>query len=549
MKELMKIDHTLPTKGNLKDITDIKQVDDFILITFSNGKKTLTNQTIYFDASSYHTVENIFIINGIPHAVLRNASTYTIINLMTKETVYTENFVYYIVQENHNLLRVIMQGNIKTKVYDLNSKKYVPIPKDLESYVVKEVLNNGLILLEDDNDKQKSYHDTKRAIIDRDGNIISTPIKGGIFLEGSHLFITTKDSLTVLDTNKENNEALTITKGKEVLLKPIFLTTGQIILVYKDAVRIYNFSLELLYEIPLENTDNLIDFDTAGHVIKLAFKKGSSTHHMFINYITGVSVKHDHIEGFDYWDPRVFLATDYAEGVTRYAYEYENDENIPDSTFTIYDAELNERKKFKAKFCDSAFDTNYNLYKIITYENGKRTSKVYIFDTNEIKDMNAKQINSNTSSEYSYTISKDDTITFYDRNFTPVLPPFSLKDYKLKFNNDDFSYFIQNGYLCMLIHSVNDYGGSNYRYILRSPLGDTIIDSYSAHITLIQDLIRINMNGVMLPIFINTLTGETGHLKGYIPEDNLESENTIRFAIKEYSLERKKLDSSSLYDD
>ena len=51
------------------------------------------------------------------------------------------------------------------------------------------------------------------------------------------------------DTNKENNEALTITKGKEVLLKPIFLTTGQIILVYKDAVRIYNFSLELLYEI------------------------------------------------------------------------------------------------------------------------------------------------------------------------------------------------------------------------------------------------------------------------------------------------------------
>ena len=44
MKELMKIDHTLPTKGNLKDITDIKQVDDFILITFSNGKKTLTNQ-------------------------------------------------------------------------------------------------------------------------------------------------------------------------------------------------------------------------------------------------------------------------------------------------------------------------------------------------------------------------------------------------------------------------------------------------------------------------------------------------------------------------
>lgn len=547
MKELIKIEKELPSTISLVTIETITSIDDYLFITFSNGKKILTNGTLYFDASSYQRVNNIFIINGNPHADFANASTHTIINLVNNEVLFHEYFVYYIIKSEHNLLTIIMQGNEKTKVYDIDTKQYIPIPKELANFKIDKILCNGLIVLEEDTPEYKAHHDTMRCVINKDGKLIIPPIKGGIYADSHYIFGTTKDSLTIIDTEKEQGESLTITKGKEVIMKPEFLTEDYlIILIYQTCIRIYDFSLSLLHEYPLENAENLVDSDTTGHVIKLCFKNGSSYYHEFINYLTGKRVKHNHIEGFEHWDPTVYVARDYAEGVTTEQYEYENNATIPDTTFTIYDADLNEKKKFRAKFCDAEFDPSFNLYRIITYEDGKRKRKVYIFNKNEIQDIDADYINSHANCAYSYGINQEEVITFYDAELNIVIPPFSLKEYKLKFRTEDFSYFIINGYLCMTHFSENGYGGDCVRCILRGPDGTTLIDAYDTRCYLIGDFIQIYKYGTLHTQFLDTTMGVIGKLKASLPNFDEKETQIMRFTLTENTQQRARKKPDSL---
>lgn len=550
MENLIKIETNTPTLDqNYFIINGIQSIDGYLFISFKNGKKILTNGNLYFDGSAYHKVQSILTINEIPHAVFTKYPKTSLVNLITGEVLFEEDFVYYIIKGTENLLEIIMASSEKTRVYDLERRQYIPFPKELPNYKLNHILENDLIVLEED--ETKDLHKTKHAVINRAGQILLSDVYGGIYAEGNFIFIAEKERLTIIDGNSDSKKATTFEKGKEIIAKPKFITIDQIIiLVFKDAVRIYDYNLKLQKEIPLDETLPLSDYDFVGCILKIAYKKGKSFCHTFINVKTGQKITHDYIEGFDYWNPTVFVARDYDASITHRDYEWKYMEELPDTKYSIYDQNLNFKKSFNARFCDSAFDNNHNLYCVITMDGEKIKRQVYVFSLNELKDLNAEKINSIASSPHSYTINSANEITFYNKDFEAVLPSFNLSEYSLKFREDDFSYFIHNGYLCMIIHIVNDFGKSVYRYILRNPNGETLIDSMSTQCRLIGDIIEITDNFNGTTSFLDTRTGMLGALGILLPtnESNIDikklNETGLRFAIEEKpaSRERKKLD-------
>ena len=497
------------------EIKEINEVDGFLMITFNNYDRIVTNGLIYYNASEYEKLQSIIMINNVPHAVFFfNLSNAAVVNIITKEVIFSDKFVYYIVKGTDNLLKIIMQGNEKTRVFDISKKEYIPIYKEHENFVLQSIEDNGFIVLKDKDDlKYKSIYDCPKALLDNEGKTILNDIKGEIYVVDGYVFVTEKTSLTVININSLDNEIVKIEQKEDVIAKPSFLTAPQIIVViFKDRIKIFDYDFNVLNDIPFEGLKAYIDSEIVNNILKISLKTEKAFRHIFLNVKTGTKIEHDMIEGFDYWDPTVYVGKNYGDGITY--------QNYPDmkteSTFFIYDANLRLRTSFKGLFCDSVFDNNYDLYYLDVLEDGIQKKKVYSFKQNKVKDLNTDEIFKISSSTYVYTISKERIITFYDEDFDPIIS-FSLEEYNLKFSSSNFSYFICNGYLGMQIYYTGDWGNSIYRYILRNPKGETLLDSTSSCCKLIGNIIEISDNVELETKYLNTQNGTIGKLEILMP--------------------------------
>ncbi len=483
-------------------IKDIKRVDDYLFITLDNGQKILTNGDKIYDASEYDFLVKIFTMGDKLCAVLRkDVYALCVVNLNNMEVLFADYKAYLVTKQDERTLCIhLNDGNIKT-LYDIENKKYLPRPKD---YEFESSLGNNLYVFREANSKE-SFFNYKRCVINIDGKIILKDIKGWIEYQDNHLIIKKDDGLCIIKINEDMTLKMQeIKQNENIIAKPEY-NDGEIILIEKGAVRIYNLDFGLIREFKMADLEKVNDYELIEDTLKMAVPNivdGKDIgKHLFLNLKNGRTISHLRIDGYPHWTPTTFVGQD--------SLKYEEQD------FHFYDEKFNYVAKISGCFCDSIECNRECIFIIESLEDGK--NKIFNAANGKVLEANYDYVYFHSSKPYGYGVNiKAGKMQFFDENLNILIKEFDYQKYHINYEHSGFYYFIVNGYLCVIKH-IADGPKSIYRNILVNAKGEVILDSTQCDCYQIGSYIHILSKDDSK--FLNTLTNEICSLSLNAPVD------------------------------
>lgn len=487
-------------------IKGIYDIDDYFYITFDNNQKILINKENkkIYDISNYGSFEKVYIMNGKKCAYLKGYTTY-LVDLDKDEILFEDEYVEYISKEDEKMLHVIKKGS-HNNLYNIETKKYLPVPKN---YEFEHSLGNNLYVFKDQN-REKPFYETKRCVINSNGETLLKDAEGWIELDNNNLIIIKENVISIMSIN--NNSTLnikTIKKENDIIARPYYYDHN-IIVIEKNVIKIFNSNLELLKEIKIDGLEEVIDLEFVDDTLKLCIpateNENKLNKHLYINLKTGNTIYHTRIEGYPYWEPTTYVGFDILEDKQK--------------SHHFYDKNFNKITTIEASYYDS-IDTNENIFFVISENDEKK----YLLNTeiHKIKEVDYDIVEYiNTSSHIcgvNYTTRKMD---FLDEEFNAVIKNFNFEKYDLILNanlgKSNFYYSIVNGYIYISKHFEDGYGSiSRYRKIIINPEGEEIINEVDTSCNIIGDFIQIiRKNNTE---FLNTKNGEISSLSIEVATD------------------------------
>ena len=244
-------------KVGYKNITikDMDKVNDYLFIILDNGQKILTNGKNIYDCSDYSHFIDIFTMDNKICAVFTKFSTICVVDLNKMEILFEDRDAYHVSKQDERTLHIIMKiGGGNTTIYDIETKKYLPAPTE---YEFEHSLGNNLYVFREQHNSETQFYDYKRCVINADGKILLKDIDGWIYYSDNHLIIIKQDELCIVGINEQSTlDMKTIKQNETIIAKPTYYD-GKIILIEKNAIKIYTPNLELVNNLNVEGLERL----------------------------------------------------------------------------------------------------------------------------------------------------------------------------------------------------------------------------------------------------------------------------------------------------
>jgi hypothetical protein len=491
-------------------IKRIENHKDYLLIVLDNDQKVLTNGKEVYNVSDYDNFVDIFPMGNRLCTVLLKSYTHCLIDLKTMEVLFEDRNAYSISKQDDRTLHVIKKiGGGNTTIYDIETKKYLPVPVD---YEFENSLGNGMyVFCEEDKEHEENFYNQKRCVINVDGKTLLTDVEGWIYYNDNHLIIIKRDELSIIGVNEDTTYNIKTLKPNEIIIAKPQYYKGNIIVVEKNAVKIYNTALEILKNIEIDDLNEVADLEWVGDVLKLCLTytvdERKINRHVFINLINSKVISHMRLETYPYWTPTTFIGHD---STNKEFLKYGNSEELID--FNFYDSNFNLIAKVQANSYESVDDDKECMFFLRTKTDDRIKKQLLNSENGSIKEVNYDFVKYHCSIPYGYGgCSTKETIDFFNENLEIVIPDFGYKKYHLNLGMGGFNYFIINDYICVTAHFVDNYDQSQWRIIIQKANGEVVLDSVKHQCYALGNYIQIVSNGQSQ--FLNTITGEIGNLE------------------------------------
>lgn len=484
---------------NIKNIKiiDMDKVDDYLFIKLENGQNILMNGKVLYNVSGYRHLSSIFNMGDKLCAVMTKGYSLCVVDLKTMKILFEDEKAYDVSKQDDRTL-YIMTENGNTTIYDIETKKYLPVPNH---YEFENSLGNHLYVFREQHNSEINFFDYKRCVIHADGEILLEDIDGWIELSNNFLIISKKDKLCVVKMNGNLTlDVKTVEQNERVIAKPTY-HNGNLIIIEKGAIKTYTPNLTLVNVFFVDGLDEVIDYEIVSDTLKLCLPHTMNgkkiNKHLFMNLKTGKSIAHLRIEGYPYWVPTTYIGKDSMDAdITDYHFYNANFETIIKVTAHSYESvESNKGCMFVIR----TFDGENEHKQLLNAENGS------------IRDVDYDYIYFHLSLPYGYGVNiATQKIDFFDQNLNIIIPNFDYEKFHLNFYHEEFGYFIMNDYICIHNRFVDNYGKSRWRTIIQKADGEVILDSVQHKCYAMGHFIQIVHNKDSE--FFNTITGEMGIL-------------------------------------
>ena len=379
------LSNILNNKLGLKSINilNVEKVKDYLFIVLENGQRILTNGSELYDVSAYDHLSDIFNMGDKLCAVMRKGFTNYLVDLNSMEILYEDNEAYHINKHDNRTLHIIMRDvNKKPTIYDIETKKYLPTPKD---YEFENSLGNNLYVFREKNSSKTDFYDYKRCIINADGKVILQDIDGWIELFENYVIIKKKKEFHIVKFNDDNTLTMnTIVQSEELIAKPEYYE-GHIIIIEKGVIKIFTPDLNLVNQFEIKELESVLDFEIISNILKLCLpytidgKKVNK--HLFMNLKTGKSISHVRIEGYPYWTPDVFIGKDDLNDEQLYGIKH--DGTYKQTDYHFYDSNFNKIVTIPGNYYSEIDD---NIFVVGTWDGNKWQRKFVNAKTCVVKD-------------------------------------------------------------------------------------------------------------------------------------------------------------------
>lgn len=494
---------------NIK-IKRIENHKDYLFIVLDNNQKIITNGKKVYNVSEYDNFKDTFTMGNKLCALLIKSNALCLIDLNTMEILFEDKDAYSISKQDDRTLRVIMKiGGRNATIYDIETKKYLPAPVD---YEFENSLGNGMyVFRQEDKNHKKDFYDQKRCIINVEGKTLLTNIEGWIYYNNNHMIIIKQDELSIIGINEDSTYNIKTIRPNEIIIAKPQYYNGNIIVVEKNAVKIYDTSFKILQNIQIDYLNEVTDLEWVGNVLKICqpytLDEQKFNKHIFVNLINGKVISHINIQAYPYWTPTTYIGHD----STNLEYlKYGSSEELID--FIFYNSNFDLIAKLQANYYEVADTDKESMYFLVA-ETDDRMIKLLLNSKNgSIKEVDYNFIKYHYSIPYGYGgCSTKETIDFFNENLEVVIPDFEYKKYNLSLDIGEFDYFIIGNYVCVAANFIDGYGKSQLRTIIQKSNGEVILDSINHQCYPLGNYIQIVSNGQSQ--FLNTLTGEIGDLE------------------------------------
>lgn len=517
--DLINNDKTLSNK--VVKIIGIDRIDDYLFIKLDNNQKILTDGRRIFEFSEYNHLVKLFTMSDRVCAVfVKGFSTQVVVDINTKEVLFEDDNIFLVSKNDDRTLSV--QSNdmsINEVIYDVESKKYLPSPK---GYTLESSLGNGLYVFVENDKKDVDFYDHSRCIINIEGEILLSDIKGWPYAIGNHLIVKTRKELNIIGLSEDKDiEIKTIKQSEDIIAKPNYYKDN-ILIIEKGAIKLYTPELVLEKEIKIEDLEEVVDYERVADTLKLCVpyvENGEKINkHIFVNLKTGKYISSLRIECYPYWAPTTYVAKDSIDS------EIKN--------YCFYDENFELKINISGKDCEVLENAKEYLFVV---QCADEEAKFINTNTGIIKENPYDFIRFDFLCPYGYGLDfSKQTIDFFDEELNTIISGFDCNKIKRLY---EFSFFVVNNFVCISDQFENDCGRTVVRNVIVNPEGEIILDSVGQSCYAVGNFIKIsNRNNIC---FLNTITGEIGDLcllaktdeKGIIDFSNITNINDI-FSIE-----------------
>ena len=512
------------------NVLNVKKVKDYLFIELDNDQRILTNGNELYDVSDYNNLYDLFNMGNRLCAKMKKGYSTYVVDLKTKEILFESDKVNHISKQDDKNLHVIIKNSGINTMYDVETKKYLPYPKN---YEFEHSLGNNLYVFKEENNFENNFYDYKRCVINADGKIILKDIDGWIDLYKNYLIINKRNELCIVKINKDNSLNMnTITKSEEMLAKPKYYN-GHIIILEKGLIKIFTPDLNLVNQFEIKELESVIDSVIVSNILKLCLPHTIDekivNKHLFMNLKTGKSISHVRIDGYPLFTPDVFVGKDDLND--EHLYYVEHGKTYKQTEYHFYDSDFNEIADVKGNGYSEIDDTNFVVG---TWDGRKWLTKYINAKTGVVKECDYDVINFLPDNKYGYALNNitdavdiadrdlygyapyyiTDKMDIVDRDLNIIFPNIEYNRFDL--DHYDFTYFVVNDYVCTITH-IADGPESFFINRFQNADGKIFLRSIEHKCYPIGNLIQIIRDEKTE--FLNTLTGEIGQLSLTAPTD------------------------------
>lgn len=229
----------------------VVKLEDYYFFKLENQQSFVTNGKEVYDTTSCEKVYKVFSMGERLCAVYSNIFNDGVVDLKTKEILYSDNKVWKISYLNDQLLKVVFNDGGKN-LYDINSKKYLC---DDSNYTFEKQLDNKLFSFIE-RTEDKSSDECKRLIINSLGEVVRDDIVGWVQMRDNFL-INYKDGelKEYAYTGRDSFSELTL-GNVSFLHEPVYYD-GKIIIIENGSVSFYSLNLKLLRKFQFDGLDKV----------------------------------------------------------------------------------------------------------------------------------------------------------------------------------------------------------------------------------------------------------------------------------------------------
>lgn len=471
-----------------------------IYIELENETNLLMEKEFVYNVSDYGRFLKVFLIKGVLYGGFQKGCEHQVINLKTSECIFNDSDVYSVIKHTEDYLYIIKNTG-SNKIYNISNREYLEPP---ENYAYESDLGNDLFVYvekESEDEKVNGFYDLKRIIVNSIGEILLNEVQGYPYYKNNKIYIIRDNSISIASIQNDSTlQIKTVEPNDTILVKPQY-SDGNIIIVEKNKVKIYNGDLEEIKVIEIDNLEEVSDSYKSGDVLylKVPYELNGEMRYkiLLINFKNKNIVIHKQIEWYPYWAPTTFVATD---DITSSVKEY-----------YFYNKDLNNIASIKAcGYDDVDCANNESIFLLETPDNKKNI--LYNCADNIKKEVDYTEVKFHSELPYGYAIDiNNNKMDFLDRNLNVIISDFDMTSYDLYQYLHQFSYWIINQYIAFTIHFIDEDGISRTRNVLQSISGEIIFDSLIKRCIPMGDFFQIVSS--CKTKFLNTITGKKGKVE------------------------------------
>lgn len=471
-------------------IKDIYNVENATFIKLANYQNILCVNNKFYDVSEYDDLQKIFKLGRKLCGVFINGFTLYVVNLKTNKVLFKSSEAYYVSKNDDKTLFVSRRGSQPSSLYNLKTKSYISVPL---GYEFDRSLGEGLYIF---NEKDKGS-DAKRCVINLNGEILLSDVKGYLYLNDIYLVNSLKTETRIM--NLKTQTIKTIKKDEKWLTNPEYYD-GKIYIITKDKLNVLNLELEEITNYPMKNINEIVEIQLTENIFKIrvetTYKGRVVGKHYFLNLINGELLDHLRIEAAPHWEPKILIGYD----------EIGLDGEEVERDYHFYDLEY--KKIATIKGTSFYWDGFEDRLFIVESDN---SVKLLNSLTKTVHDISYSSVHFNTKNIYGYGFNdEDESMDFFDDNLNVIIKGFKYKKYCTEINDMDFKYFILNNYVCITNYFTDGNFRTRVKCIVINPEGEVILEKYIAKCFELDNMIRILTEKGS--IFINTLNGQMGEI-------------------------------------